>query len=104
MGENGASLSGGQKQRLAIACALYSDPKVLILDKATSSLDSISEEQVQNCIRGLKEQGKTIVLIAHRLGTILQSDKIIVLEKGKLMEEGSHTELYETKGKYYDMW
>ncbi|MCY1636523.1 peptidase domain-containing ABC transporter, partial [Marinifilum sp. D737] len=104
LGENGASLSGGQKQRLAIARALYHDPQVLILDEATSSLDSISEEQVQNCIRGLKEQGKTIVLIAHRLGTVLQSDKIIVLEKGKLMEEGSHTELYETKGKYYDMW
>ncbi|WP_321515208.1 peptidase domain-containing ABC transporter [Marinifilum fragile] len=104
LGENGASLSGGQKQRLAIARALYRDPQVLILDEATSSLDSISEEQVQNCIKDLKEQGKTIVLIAHRLGTVLQSDKIIVLEKGKLMEEGSHTELYETKGKYYDMW
>ncbi|MDQ2179752.1 peptidase domain-containing ABC transporter [Marinifilum sp. D714] len=104
LGENGASLSGGQKQRLAIARALYCDPQVLILDEATSSLDSISEEQVQNCIRGLKEQGKTIVLIAHRLGTVLQSDKIIVLEKGKLMEEGSHSELYENQGKYYQMW
>jgi bacteriocin-processing peptidase. Cysteine peptidase. MEROPS family C39 len=73
-------------------------------DEATPSLDSISEEQVQNCIKGLKEQGKTIVLIAHRLGTVLQSDKIIVLEKGKLMEEGSHSKLYENQGKYYQMW
>ena len=104
LGENGASLSGGQKQRLAIARALYRDPQVLILDEATSSLDSISEEQVQECIRNLKKEGKTIVLIAHRLGTVLQSDKIIVLEKGKLMEEGSHTELYEKQGKYYHMW
>jgi ATP-binding cassette subfamily B protein len=104
LGENGASLSGGQKQRLAIARALYRDPQVLILDEATSSLDSISEEQVQECIRNLKQQGKTIILIAHRLGTVLQSDKIIVLEKGKLMEEGSHNELYEKQGKYYQMW
>lgn len=104
LGENGASLSGGQKQRLAIARALYRDPQVLILDEATSSLDSISEEQVQACIRNLKAQGKTIILIAHRLGTILQSDKIIVLEKGKLIEEGAHVELYEQKGKYYEMW
>lgn len=104
LGENGASLSGGQKQRLAIARALYRDPQVLILDEATSSLDSISEEQVQKCIRNLKQQGKTIILIAHRLGTVLQSDKIIVLEKGKLMEEGSHSELYEKQGKYYQMW
>jgi len=104
LGENGASLSGGQKQRLAIARALYRDPQVLILDEATSSLDSISEEQVQQCIRNLKAQGKTIILIAHRLGTVLQSDKIIVLEKGKLIEEGAHVELYEQKGKYYEMW
>ena len=104
LGENGASLSGGQKQRLAIGRALYRDPQVLILDEATSSLDSISEEQVQACIRNLKMQGKTIVLIAHRLGTVLQSDKIIVLEKGKLIEEGAHSELYEQKGKYYEMW
>jgi len=104
LGENGASLSGGQKQRLAIARALYRDPQVLILDEATSSLDSISEEQVQECIRNLKVQGKTIILIAHRLGTVLQSDKIIVLEKGKLIEEGAHIELYEQKGKYYQMW
>lgn len=104
LGENGATLSGGQKQRLAIARALYRDPQILVLDEATSSLDSISEEQVQACIRNLKAQGKTIVLIAHRLGTVLQSDKIIVLEKGKLIEEGAHNELYQQKGKYYEMW
>ena len=65
-----------QKQRLANACALYRDPQVLIFDEATSSLDSISEEQVQQTIQKLKKQGKTIILIAHRLGTVLQADKI----------------------------
>lgn len=104
LGENGTSLSGGQKQRLAIARALYRNPQVLILDEATSSLDSISEEQIQECIHNLKQEGKTIILIAHRLGTVLQSDKIIVLEKGRLIEEGSHTELYEKQEKYYQMW
>ena len=93
-----------QKQRLAIARALYRAPQVLILDEATSSLDSISEEQVQQTIQQLKKQGKTIILIAHRLGTVLQADKIVVLEKGKLMEEGPHNSLYAQKGKYYQMW
>ncbi|MFA8435674.1 MAG: ATP-binding cassette domain-containing protein, partial [Marinifilaceae bacterium] len=93
-----------QKQRLAIARALYRDPQVLILDEATSSLDSISEQQVQQTIQELKKQGKTIILIAHRLGTVLQADKIVVLEKGKLIEEGPHGNLYAQKGKYFEMW
>ncbi|MBS2209818.1 peptidase domain-containing ABC transporter [Carboxylicivirga mesophila] len=104
LGENGASLSGGQKQRLAIARALYRHPEVLILDEATSSLDSESESHVQAAIDVLKQQGKTIVVIAHRLSTVMNADKIVVLEGGRLMEEGTHYQLFEQKGKYYKMW
>jgi ATP-binding cassette subfamily B protein len=104
VGENGAQLSGGQKQRLAIARALYRNPEILILDEATSSLDSESENYVQNTIQKLRHEGKTIVLIAHRLSTVINADKIVVLEDGKLIEEGTHTKLYNSKGKYYQMW
>jgi ATP-binding cassette subfamily B protein len=104
LGENGASLSGGQKQRLAIARALYKEPEILIMDEATSSLDSESEMFVQSTIDKLKAQGKTIIVIAHRLSTIMNADKIVVLENGKLLEEGTHHELYDIKRKYYQMW
>jgi len=104
LGENGASISGGQKQRLAIARALYRNPEVLILDEATSSLDSESESYVQTTIDKLKQQGKTIVVIAHRLSTVMNADKIVVLEEGKLIEEGTHYQLFEKQGKYYKMW
>lgn len=104
LGENGATLSGGQKQRIAIARALYKSPEILILDEATSSLDSSSEEFVQKTIFDLRNQGKTILLIAHRLSTVIHSDKIIVLEKGKLIEEGNHEDLYNKKGKYFELW
>jgi ATP-binding cassette subfamily B protein len=104
LGENGATLSGGQKQRLAIARALYRDPEILILDEATSSLDSESEMFVQNVIMQLREQGKTIIIIAHRLSTVVNADKIIVLEEGKLIEEGKHEHLFSQKGKYFKMW
>ncbi len=104
LGENGATLSGGQKQRLAIARALYRQPEILILDEATSSLDSESEEYVQQSIAQLKAQGKTIIVIAHRLSTVMNADKIVVLEDGKLMEEGTHGSLYQQQGKYYRMW
>jgi len=104
LGENGASLSGGQKQRLAIARALYKDPAIIIMDEATSSLDSVSEEFVQNTIHKLRDKGKTILLIAHRLSTVINADKIIVLEKGELIEEGTHYNLYESEGKYFNMW
>jgi ATP-binding cassette subfamily B protein len=104
LGENGASLSGGQKQRIAIARAMYKNPSILIMDEATSSLDSVSEDFVQKTIHRLKNEGKTILLIAHRLSTVVDADKILVLEKGKLIEEGSHTQLYQQKGKYYEMW
>lgn len=104
LGENGASLSGGQKQRLAIARALYQQPEVLILDEATSSLDSASEGYVQNALNLLQEQGKTVIIIAHRLSTVYQADKICVLEKGKLVEEGDHYTLLEQKQHYYELW
>ncbi|NBC64368.1 MAG: ATP-binding cassette domain-containing protein [Bacteroidetes bacterium] len=84
LGENGASLSGGQKQRIAIARALYKDPEILILDEATSSLDSASEQYVQQTINYLQEENKTVLLIAHRLSTVFKADKICILEKGTL--------------------
>ena len=104
LGENGASLSGGQKQRLAIARALYRDPEVLILDEATSSLDSASEEYVQKALEMLQAQGKTVIIIAHRLSTVRKADKICVLEKGQLVEEGNHMELLKRQGAYYELW
>ncbi len=104
IGENGASLSGGQKQRLAIARALYKNPEILIFDEATSSLDSESEYYVQQTIQLLKQQGKTIIIIAHRLSTVIDADAIIVLSKGKLIEQGTHLQLFESKGQYYKMW
>lgn len=104
LGENGAQLSGGQKQRLAIARALYRDPEILILDEATSSLDSQSESFVLSTIQRLKNEGKTILLIAHRLSTVINADKIVVLSEGKLIEQGSHSELYFQEGKYFQMW
>ena len=104
LGENGATLSGGQKQRIAIARALYKEPEVLVLDEATSSLDSSSENYVQRAIAGLRQANKTIILIAHRLSTVLQADKIVVLNKGKVLEEGSHNFLYHSQGHYYKLW
>jgi len=104
IGENGATLSGGQKQRLAIARALYREPEILLLDEATSALDTESEKYVQNTIKKLRNEGKTIVIIAHRLSTVVNADKIVVLEQGKLIEEGNHDYLYNKKGKYYQLW
>jgi len=104
IGENGTQLSGGQRQRLAIARALYRNPEILILDEATSSLDAESESYVLKTIQQLRNNGKTIIIIAHRLSTVIDADKIVVLENGNLIEQGSHFELYAKKGKYYQMW
>jgi ATP-binding cassette subfamily B protein len=104
LGENGASLSGGQKQRMAIARAMYKNPEILILDEATSSLDSESEQFVQQTIQYLKNQGKTIIIIAHRLATVVDADQIVVLENGQVIEQGSHEELFSIKGRYFQMW
>ena len=104
LGENGATLSGGQKQRIAIARALYKDPEILILDEATSSLDSASERYVQKMVEILREQNKTVIIIAHRLSTVFQADKIVVLENGKVAEQGRHEELMQNKSAYYNLW
>jgi len=104
LGENGATLSGGQKQRIAIARALYRDPEILILDEATSSLDSTSEKHILNAVQLLREQNKTIIIIAHRLSTVYRADKIVVLAQGKVAEEGSHEELVQLKQEYYRLW
>jgi ATP-binding cassette subfamily B protein len=105
IGEGGLKLSGGEKQRLSIARALLRHPQLLIFDEATSSLDSITEEEITNTIRSIsKENNQITVMIAHRLSTIMHADKIYVLEKGQVVETGSHQELLAEKGLYYAMW
>ena len=104
IGEQGISLSGGEKQRIAIARALYREPEVLILDEATSSLDSISEKYVKQTLSVLAKQGKTVIIIAHRLSTVKNADKIIVLEEGKVVETGNHNQLMQQTGAYYRLW
>ena len=104
IGENGVQLSGGQRQRIAIARALYKEPQILILDEATSALDSESEQSIKMIVENLRKQGKTVIIIAHRLGTVMNSDNIIVLNKGKMTEQGTHNELIDLKGDYYNYW
>lgn len=104
LGEHGIGLSGGEKQRLAIARALYRKPEILILDEATSSLDSQSEHFVQETIQNFNQKDKTVIIIAHRLSTVMSADNIVVLEQGKLLEEGTHKELYREGTQYYKMW
>lgn len=104
VGEKGVSLSGGQKQRIGIARALYRDPEILIFDEATSSMDSVSEEFVQQAIKTLAEEGKTVIVIAHRLSTIKLAQRIIVLEKGMIIQDGTFLELSTSKGLFQKMW
>jgi ATP-binding cassette subfamily B protein len=104
LGENGATLSGGQQQRIAIARALYRNPEILILDEATSSLDSLAETFVQNTIRLLREENKTVIVIAHRLSTINMADRVIILDKGIVVQDGSLTELSVIEGPFRRMW
>jgi len=104
LGENGASLSGGQQQRIAIARALYRNPEILILDEATSSLDSMSETFVQDTLRLMREESKTVIVIAHRLSTINLAQRIIVLDKGLVVQDGSFNELSVTDGPFRNMW
>lgn len=103
IGERGIKLSGGQRQRVAIARALLADPKILILDEATSNLDMESEAFIQESLKELMK-GRTTFVIAHRLSTIRQADQILVIEKGEIKERGTHNELIEKKGRYFDLY
>ncbi|AKP53900.1 ABC transporter ATP-binding protein [Cyclobacterium amurskyense] len=103
IGERGVKLSGGQRQRLAIARAILANPRILILDEATSNLDAESEHFIQSSLKSLME-GRTTFVIAHRLSTIRQADQILVIEKGQIVERGHHDELISTNGRYHDLY
>jgi len=105
IGEGGLKLSGGERQRLSIARALLRRPKLMIFDEATSALDSLTEEEISKTIRHITDQREHItIMIAHRLSTVMHADRIYVLEKGNIIETGSHHSLLEEKGLYYAMW
>jgi subfamily B ATP-binding cassette protein MsbA len=103
IGERGVKLSGGQRQRIAIARAILADPRILILDEATSNLDTESESFIQDSLKTLM-QGRTTFVIAHRLSTIRQADQILVVEEGQIQERGKHEELIEKKGRYFELY
>ncbi|MBV1842629.1 ATP-binding cassette domain-containing protein, partial [Photobacterium ganghwense] len=103
VGERGVKLSGGQRQRIAISRVLLKDAPILVMDEATSALDSEVEAAIQESLYKLME-GKTVIAIAHRLSTIAEMDRLIVLDKGKIVEEGSHKALLEKNGLYAQLW
>jgi len=103
IGERGVKLSGGQRQRISIARALLANPKIIILDEATSNLDTESESYIQKSLQILMKDRTTFV-IAHRLSTIQQADQILVIEQGNIVERGKHQELIDKKGRYFDLY
>lgn len=102
-GERGVKLSGGQRQRIAIARAMLTDAPILVLDEATSALDSESEALVQDALRKLMA-GRTTIVVAHRLSTVASLDRIVVLSRGRIVEDGPHAQLVEAGGEYAHLW
>jgi ATP-binding cassette subfamily B protein len=103
VGERGLKLSGGEKQRVAIARALLKDPRILIFDEATSALDSRAEKAIQAELERISK-GRTTLVIAHRLSTVMDADQILVLNHGRIAERGTHLQLLERQGEYARMW
>lgn len=103
VGERGIKLSGGQRQRISIARAILKNAPILILDEATSALDSVTENYIQESLSHLMQR-KTVIVIAHRLSTLLNMDRILVFDQGRIVEEGTHTELLNKKGMYSLLW
>ncbi len=103
VGERGLKLSGGEKQRVGIARSLLKNPPILLLDEATSALDTETEYEIQESLIQMAH-GRTVMIIAHRLSTVVHADRIVVLEQGQIVEEGSHKELLAKEGRYAHLW